>query len=198
MHTYIVVDMVSYSTVNQANEQHDQLEQYHYYNIMDPTIGISTAMNEAYGKSEEATSTGDDPYYSVAVHANDPRIPTSQNIAYGDIPTSNTTNDEPDYYVNEGLNDSRSSMIENEAYVDIPTSTTRNDEQVNEWSNNPGMTMTQNEAYGYTRRQKFSSRVTGFLDATSIPTTRNEAYTSVSTNTERADTEETYDYATIL
>ena len=55
----------------------------------------------------------------------------------------------------------------------------------------------QNVAYGdipTSNTQSFSSRVTGSLDATSIPTTRNEAYTSVSTNTERVDTEETYDY----
>ena len=159
---------------------------------------LSIAMNKAYRKSEEATSTDEDPYYSVSVHANEPRIPTAQNVAYGDIPTSTIRNDEPDYYVNEGLNDPCSSRIENEAYGDIPTSTTRNNEQVNEGLNNPGMSMTENEAYGDTSRQISSSRGTGSLDDTSIPTSRNEAYTGVSTNTESVDTEETYDYVTNL
>ena len=186
--------MVSYSAVNQANG-HDQIEQYHYYDTMEPMTELSTSTNEAYGKHEEATSTGEDSYYCVNDHANDPKILTSQNVAYGDIPTSTTRNDEPDYYVNDGPG---SSMIEDEAYGDIPTSTTRNDEQVDEDLNNPGMTITRNEAYGDTSRQISSSRGTGSLDATgSIPTTRNEAYTSVSTNTESGDTEETYDYVTV-
>ena len=152
--------MVSYSAVNQANEQHDQIEQYHYYDTMDPLTELSTSTNEAYGKHEEATSTGEDSYCCVNDHANDPKIPSSQNVAYGDNPTS----------------------------------TTRNNEQVNEGLNNPGMTITQNEAYGDTSRQISSSRGTGSLDDTSIPTTRNEAYTGVSINTESVDTEETYDY----
>ena len=155
--------MVSYSTVNQANEQHDQLEQYHYYDMMDPMTELSTSTNEAYRKYEEATSTGEDSYCCVNDHANDPKILTLQNVAYGDIPTA----------------------------------TTKNDEQVNEGLNNPGMTITQSEAYGDTIRQISSSRGTGSLDDTSIPTTRNEAYTSVSTNTESVDTEGTYDYVTV-
>ena len=157
------MDVVSYSAVNQANEQHNVIEQYHYYDTMDPMTELSTSTNEAYGKHEEATSTGEDSYCCVNDHANVPKILTSQNVAYGDIPTS----------------------------------TTRNDEQVNEELNNPGMTMTENEAYGDTSRQISSSRDTGSLDDNSIPTTRNEAYTGVSTNTESVDTEETYDYVTV-
>ena len=85
--------------------------------------------------------------------------------------------------------------------VDKPFSTTTNDEDdyyVNEGINNPGISMMQNEAYGDITGQSSSSRVTGSLDGTSIPTTRNEAYTSVSTNTERVDTEEPYDYVRYL
>ena len=157
--------MISYSAVNQANEQHDLIEQYHYYDKMEPMTELSTSTNEAYGKHEEATSTGEESYYCVNDHANDPKILTLKNVAFGDNPTS----------------------------------TTRNDEQVNEGLNNPRMTMTQSEAYGDTRRQISSSRGTGSLDDTgSIPTTRNEAYTGVSTNTESVDTEETYDYDYVI
>ena len=172
MHSYYgayTQPLHTHSTVNQVNEGHDQLQQYHYYDTIDLSTGLSPSTNKASGIS---ASTGEDHYYSVTVHANGPKILTSQNVAYGDIPTSTITNDEPDYYVNEGLNDSHSSMIENEAYGDIPTFTTRNDEQVNEGLNNPGMTMTQNEAY--------DDLLVRCMDATSIFTTGNEAYTSVS------------------
>ena len=111
--------------------------------------------------------------------------------------TQQANNGEPEYYLDDELNNPGSSMIENEAYGDIPTSTIKKDDQVNEGLNNPGMTMTRNEAYGDTSRQISSSRGTGSLDDTSILTTRNEAYTSVSTNTESVDTEETYDYVTV-
>ena len=165
IHTYLVVDVVLYSAVNQTNEQHDQIKQNPYYDTIDPMTELSTSTNEAYGKHKEATATGEDSYCCVNDHANDPKILTSQNVAYGDIPTS----------------------------------TTRNDEQVNEGLNNPRMAITQSEAYGDTSRQISSSRGTGSLDDTrSIPTTRNEAYTSVSTNTESVDTEETYDYDYVI
>ena len=49
----------------------------------------------------------------------------------------------------------------------------------------------QNVAYGDISGQSSFSRITGSLDDTSIPTTVNE-YTSVSTNTERVDTEGDY------
>ena len=88
----------AHSTVNQANERHDQLEQSHYYDTMDPSTGLSPSTNKASGIS---TSTGEDHYYSVIVHANGPKILTSQNVAYGDIPTSTTRNDEQ---VNEWSN----------------------------------------------------------------------------------------------
>ena len=61
--------------------------------------------------------------------------------------------------------------------------------------NNQRSSMIENDAYC---NIDSSSCVTGSLDDTSIPTTRNEAYTSVSTNTERVDSEETYDYVTNL
>ena len=162
-HIRTVVDVVSYSAVNQASEQHNQIEQYHEYDAIEPMSELSTLTNEAYGKIKEGTSAHEE---YVDDPGNGPRIITSQNIAYGDISTSTTRYDDS-YYVNEGLNDPSSSMIENEAYGDISG-------------------------------QGSSSRVTGSLDNTSIPTTRNEAYTSVSTNTERVDTEETYDYVTNL
>ena len=191
MHTCIS-DSVLYSTIDQTS---DQAEQDPFYDTVDSSTIISTSKNEAYGKFEEAPSSTEVPRYDVTAPF------TSQNvyIAYGDISTYTcTTNDKPDYYVNEGLNDPHLSMIKNEAYGDIPASTTRNDEQVNKGSNNSGMSMTQNEAYGDTSRQISSSSGTGSLDATSIPTTRNEAYTSVSTNTESVDTEEIYDYVRYL
>ena len=86
---------------------------------------------------------------------------------------------------------------QNVAYGDIPTSTTTGDEPdyyASEGLNDPCSSMIENEMYDDIGRQSSSSRVTGSLDANSIPTTRNETYTSVSTNTERGDTEETYDY----
>ena len=107
--------MVSYSAVNQANEQHDLIEQYHYYDTMEPMTELSTSTNEAYGKHEETTSTGEDSCYCVNDHANDPKILTLKNVAYGDISTSTTRNDEQ---VNEGLNNPGVTMSQSEAYGD--------------------------------------------------------------------------------
>ena len=211
----------THSTVNQVNKGHDQLEQYHYYDTMYPSTGLSPSTNKASGIS---ASTGEDPYYSaVTVHANDPKILTShggdiptstitydepdyyvneglndprssmiENEAYGDIPTCTSTiiYDEPDYYINEGLNDPHSSMIENEAYGDIPTSITRNDEQVNERSNNPRMTTTQNEAYG--------DLLVPWTPPQYQPREMRRTLVYPCTNTERMDTEETYNYVSNL
>ena len=117
------------------------------------------------------------------------KVSTSKNEAYGKFEEATFTND---------ILPSRDlPTSQNVAYGDIPTSTTTNDEPdyyVNEGLNDPRSVMIENETYDDIERQSSSSRVTGSLDATSIPTSRNEAYTSISTNTERADTEETYDY----
>ena len=117
------------------------------------------------------------------------KVSTSKNEAYGKFEEATFTND---------ILPSRDlPTSQNVAYGDIPTSTTTNDEPdyyVNEGLNDPRSVMIENETYDDIERQSSSSRVTGSLDATSIPTTRNEAYTSISTNTERADTEKTYDY----
>ena len=117
------------------------------------------------------------------------KVSTSKNEAYGKFEEATFTND----VLPSNVKDLPTSQ--NVAYGDIPTSTTTNDEPdyyVNEGLNDPRSVMIENETYDDIENS--SSRVTGSLDATSIPTTRNEAYSSVSTNTERVDTEETYDY----
>ena len=117
------------------------------------------------------------------------KVTTSKNEAYGKFEEATFTNDVLP------SRDLRTSQ--NVAYGDIPTSTTTNDEPdyyVSEGLIDPGSSMIENEINDVIEGPSPSSRVTGSLDATSIPTTRNEAYSSVSTNTERADTEETYDY----
>ena len=119
------------------------------------------------------------------------KVSTSKNEAYGKFEEATFTND----VLPSNVRDLPTSQ--NVAYGDIPTSTTTDDEPdyyVNEGLNDPRSSMIENETYDDIDGQSSSSRVTGSLDATSIPTTRNEAYTSVSTNTERVDTEETYDY----
>ena len=119
------------------------------------------------------------------------KVSTSKNEAYGEFEEATFTID----VLPSNVRDLPTSQ--NVAYGDIPISTTTNDEPdyyVNEGLNDPHSSMIENETYNDIEGQSFSSRVTGSLDAASIPTTRNEAYTSVSTNTERADTEETYDY----
>ena len=55
--------------------------------------------------------------------------------------------------------------------------------------------MIENETHDDIEGQSSSSHVTGSLDDTN---TRNEAHSSVSTNTEGVDTEETDDYVRIL
>ena len=130
-----------------------------------------------------------------------PEVPTSTNEAYGKV--ASAAND-PNYLYDNVIiinTDSDIPTSQNAAYGDVPTSTTTNNEEdyyTNEGLNNPGISMMKNEAYGDISGQSSSSHVTGSLDGTSIPTTRNEAYTSVSTNTERVDTEETYDYVRYL
>ena len=116
------------------------------------------------------------------------QVSTSENEAYGKFEETTFTND----VLHSNVSDLPSSQND-----DIPTSTITNDEPdyyVNEGLNDPRSSMIENKTYDDIEGQSSSSRVTGSLDDTSIPTTRNEAYSSVSTNTERVDTEETYDY----
>ena len=120
------------------------------------------------------------------------KVSTSKNEAYGKFEEATFTNVVLPSNVRDPM------TLQNVAYGDIPpTSTTTNDEPdyyVNEGLNDPHSLMIENETYNDIKGQSSSSHVTGSLDAASIPITRNEAYSSVSTNTERADTEETYDY----
>ena len=119
------------------------------------------------------------------------KVSTSKNEAYGKFEEATFTNDVLPSNVRDLL------TSQNVADGDIPTSTTRNDKPdyyVNEELNDSRSSMIENETYDDIKGQSSSLRVTGSLDATSIPTTRNKAYSSVSTNTERLDTEETYDY----
>ena len=89
--------------------------------------------------------------------------PTSRNMAYNQVDVVNFTTSSGDPHTTT-----------NRAYGTGDTITSRNTEYVD-------------IIFG----QSFPSGVTGSLNDTSIPTTRNEAYSSVSTNTERVDTEET-------
>ena len=69
------------------------------------------------------------------------------------------------------------STSKNEAYGKFANSTT---EVPHSNINVKDPLTTQNVAYGEVKRQSPSPRVTGTVNFTSIPTTRNEAYTSVS------------------
>ena len=117
---------------------------------------------------------------------------TTRNEAYGKFEDTAFTND----VLPSNVKDLPTSQ--NVAYGDIPTSTTTNDEPdyyVNEGINDSCSSMIENETYDDIEGQNSSSRVTGSLDDTN---TRNEAHSSVSTNTEGVDTEETDDYVRIL
>ena len=136
-----------------------------------------------------ATLTTDSQMVSYSVSNNGQTNQTRASVMKNDTLTENEAyqeSEQPVYSCIEPLSDPIIPTSQNPAYGEVPT---RAEDYCipGEMDGETGVVTTRNEAYA-------TSQLPGSNQDPSIPTTENQAYTSVSDNTERVKDEETYDY----